>query len=149
MSQATAIEEEVEASPVHEPQAPQETEISKWEAFQKGTFLSPEGFIMMGVAASVDVGEFLFELIPGIGTAISIFIDIFALLFIGSWMFFRSGKITPPEKTGVRIAKTTKWLKRLKWLRPLCVLIEMIPIVSSILPLWILVVYAELKSGEG
>ncbi len=149
-----------EAPSASEQPASQESEISTGEkfrtiedTFQKGALLSVEGFIMMSVAAAVDGGELLFELIPGIGTAISILIDIFALLFIGGWMYFRSGQITVPKKTGDRIAKVgakaAKWAKHLKWLRPLCFIIEMIPIGSSILPLWILVVYAELKSGEG
>ncbi len=154
----TTITQEV-PSPSEQPVS-QESETSTGESFrtigetfQKGKFLSAEGFIMMSVAVAVDGGELLLELIPGIGTILSILLDIFALCFIGGWMYFRSGEVTVPTKTGDRIAKVgakaAKWAKRLKWLRPLCMIIEMIPIGSSILPLWILVVYAELKSGEG
>lgn len=117
-----------------------------------GALLSPVGIIMMFVAVSVDVGEFLVEFIPGAGQIISIAIDIFAVIFFGFWMRFRSGTITVPKKTGERIAKVTakvtKWAKRMKWLRPLCFIIELIPIFSSPLPLWILIVYLELVYVE-
>lgn len=149
MNQTTLTEEKIEAPLIDEPQDSQEPEISKWEALRGGIFLGPAGLIMMSAAVVVDVSEFLVEFIPVAGQVISILIDIGALLFIGGWMYFRSGSITVPSKTGVRTAKVLKWAKRLKWLRPLCVIIEMIPMVSSPLPLWILVVYAELKSGEG
>lgn len=37
-----------------------------------------------------------------------------------------------------------KWAKRLKWLKPVMFIIEMIPIVGS-LPCWFLAVYYEIK----
>jgi len=117
-----------------------------------GALLSPEGIIMLSVAIFVDVGELVAEFFPPVGTVISIAIDIFAVIFFGFWMWFRSGMITVPKKTGARIAKTTakvtKWTKRMKWLRPLCFIIELIPIGSSFLPLWILIVYLELVYAE-
>ena len=113
-----------------------------------GSLLSPEAVIMLFVAVLVDGGEFLIELIPLIGQFISVAIDIFALIFFGLWMWFRSGTIAVPKKTGAKITKVTKWTKRIKWLKPACFIIEMIPIVSSLLPLWILVVYLELKHNS-
>lgn len=116
------------------------------EATKKvGALFSPEGIIMLSMALLVDGGELLFEFIPGAGQIISIAIDIFAVLFFGFWMwFFRSkrAKITP--KAAVSRAKVLQWGKRMKWLRPLCFLIELIPIGSSFLPFWILIVYLEL-----
>lgn len=106
--------------------------------------LRPEALLMLFVAFLVDGGEFFVEMIPVIGQIISVMIDLFALIFFGFWMWFRSGKITVPKKTGANIAKLTKWSKRLKWLRPLCFIIEMMPVASSILPLWILAVFLEL-----
>ena len=117
---------------------------------QVAKLLSPEGIIMLSMALLVDGGELLVEFIPYVGQIISIVIDIFAVLFFGFWMWFRSGTITVPKETGKRIAKATakvtKWAKRMKWLRPLCFIIELIPIGSSFLPLWILIVYLELVS---
>ena len=120
-------------------------EISKTIGEKAASLLGPEAVIMLFVAILVDGGEFLVELIPVIGQIISIAIDIFALIFFGLWMWFRSGIITVPKKTGARIVKATKLAKRIKWLKPACFIIEMIPIISSLLPLWILVVYLELK----
>ncbi len=117
-----------------------------------GTLLSPEAIIMLSVAVFVDVGEFLVEFIPYVGDVLSIIIDVFAVFFFGFWMWVRSGTITVPKKTGQRItkatAKATKWAKKLKWLRPLCFIIELIPRLPfgvSILPLWILIVFLELR----
>ena len=107
---------------------------------------------MLSAALFVDIGELLVEFIPGVGQVISIIIDIFAVIFFGFWMWFRSGAITVPKKTGERITKVTvkvtKLAKRMKWLRPLCFIIELIPVFSSFLPLWILVVYLELIYAE-
>lgn len=122
--------------------------IALEEATKKvGALFSPEGIIMLSMALLVDGGELLFEFIPGAGQIISIAIDIFAVLFFGFWMWFfhsKRAKITP--KAAVSRAKVLQWGKRMKWLRPLCFLIELIPIGSSFLPLWILIVYLELVS---
>jgi hypothetical protein len=109
-------------------------------------FLSPIGIIMMGVAVFADVSEALIELIPIVGPILSVIIDIGALLIIGGWMYLRSGVIRAPRKTAARIGKAAKWAKRLKWLRPLCIIIEMIPVIGSA-PAWTIAVYLELKYG--
>ena len=107
---------------------------------KEGSFLSPEGLMMLSLAIFVDVGEFFIEFIPYVGTVISILLDIFAVIFIGGWMWFRSG-----NKSGIgRTGKAAKWAKRLKWFRPLCIIIECIPLVGS-LPLWTVAVYLEIK----
>ncbi len=111
-------------------------------------FLGPEAIVMLLTAIVFDVGEVLVELIPYAGQILSIIMDIIAVIFFGAWMWFRSGQMAVPQKTGERIAKAktqvTKWSKRLKWLRPLAFVLEMIPVVGA-LPLWTLVVYFELK----
>ncbi len=112
-----------------------------------GIFFSPVGVAMMSLAVICDVGELVVELIPVVGQALSIAIDFIALILIGGWMYFKSGEVSVPKKTAGKIGKMTKWTKRLKWLRPVCLVIEMIPIASSILPLWIVAVYFELKYG--
>lgn len=101
-----------------------------------GVFFSPEGVMMMINAALFDFLDLL------IGSFL--LIDLFAILIIGGWMFLRRGEMKITEKAGIRITKTLHWGRRLKWLRPLLIFIEFIPIVG-ILPLWILVVYFELK----
>ena len=102
----------------------------------EGVLFSPEGTIMMLMAGIVD----FLDLITG-----SFFVvDIFAILFIGGWILFRSGTMKITRRAGARVMKITKWAKRLRWLRPLLIFIEFIPIVGT-LPCWLLVVYFELK----
>ena len=109
-----------------------------------------EAIMMLSFAAFIDGGEFLLELIPGAGTILSGMLDIIALIFIGViWMhFFRSKKITATKKTGSTMKKIAKAGKKYKWLKPACIIFEMIPIVSSIAPLWIVAVFIELASSD-
>ncbi len=109
---------------------------------------SVEAVIMLTFAILVDGAEAFFELIPFVGGVISVIIDIVALIFIGAWMYFRSKKITPPEKTGNRIKGAIKSGKKYKWLKPFCMGFEMIPIVSSVAPLWVVAVFIELASKK-
>jgi len=105
---------------------------------------TPTAVIMLTFAIFIDAGEAFFELIPIVGTTISIIIDVIALVLIGAWMYVRSGQITVPEKTGERIKGAMKSGKKYKWLKPFCMGFEMIPIISSFAPLWIVAVLIEL-----
>ncbi len=107
--------------------------------------LTPEGLIMMLLAFIVDSSEFFIEFIPIIGQFISVLIDILAIVFIGGWTWFHSGTVKVTGKAAKRMGKAAKWAKRMKWLRPLLFILEFIPVVGS-LPLWMLVVYLELKN---
>ena len=113
---------------------------------------SVEAVIMITFALLIDVGEFfadLIGLIPIVGIAgqvLSVILDIIALIFIGLWMYTRSKKITVPAKTAAGIKKVTGFAKKFKWLKPACMIFEMIPIVSSLAPLWIVAVLLELAS---
>jgi len=145
MAQETAAEEKAETSSSQEgTRAEKISEIM--ETARAGIFLSPEGFIMMSTAALVDVVELFipFEPIDPV--------DIFAIIFFGAWMVFRSmikGKkpeLKVSKKAAATIQKAAKWAKRLKWLRPLLFILEMIPIIGAA-PLWVVAVYLELKHG--
>ena len=98
----------------------------------------PEAVIMLGIAGIVDLVDFLIGSIP--------IIDVFVILFFGLWTFVRSGKVKVTKKAGAQIAKVTKWAKTIKWLKPVCIILEFIPVIGM-LPLWVLVVYAELRSS--
>jgi len=141
MPQTTATEEEIETPPAQE-EAPQETE----QASRGGVFLSPEGIIMMMTSFLVDIGELFIPLEP-IDP-----LDIFAIVFFGAWMVFRSmikGKkpeIRVSKKAAATVQKAAKWAKRLKWLRPVLFILEMIPLVGAA-PFWVVAVYLELKHG--
>lgn len=170
MAEAKPAKEELKRTMAEEPaeEAPERSEqeefsqeeIRAFEAEQirkAGALISPEGLIMLGLAVFIDAGEALLDLIPLVGNALSVALDIFAVFFFGFWMWFRSGSIQITSKMASRvkaakikveakIAKSAKWAKRLKWLRPLCFVIEVLlgPL-SSLLPFWALVVYMELK----
>jgi len=118
-----------------------ETEMA--EIQRQGALFSPEGVLMLTLAVFVDLGG-LVELIPVIGSILSYGVDIFGLIFIGGWMFFRSQTIQTTGRAAARLGKISKWAKRMKWLRPLLIIGEFIPIVG-ILPLWIIAVYFELQ----
>jgi len=115
-----------------------------------GKLFTIEGIIMISFAAFIDGGEFLLELIPGAGTILSGMLDVFALIFIGLiWMrLIRGHGITATKKTGDIKTSVARTGKKYKWLKPFCMIFEMIPIVSSLAPLWIVAVLLELASDD-
>ena len=128
------------------------------------TFLTPEGLIMMGLAFFFDIigPAIVYSLvfIPVVGAVFAFILselfDLLGLLLIGGWMWFRSStKETQSNIPQRRISqkvkklnraemKTAKWAKRLKWLRPLLIISELVPAIDF-LPDWTIVVYLELK----
>lgn len=115
---------------------PSKTGTETAQAQRQGAIFSPEGVIMLPIAAAIDIIDFFIA---------SLFIlDIIAILTIGVWIYFRSQQITVTRGAAARLGKATKWTRRLRWLRPLLIIIEFIPVVGM-LPLWVLVVYFELK----
>ena len=111
--------------------AKEQAEIAKMQS--AGALFSPEAVIMLPLAAIIDIIDFL------IGSFWVL--DIIAILTIGVWIYFRSQQITATRGAAARL---TKMARRLRWLRPLMIILEFIPIVGM-LPLWVLVVYFELK----
>jgi len=122
---------------------------------------TPEAVIMISFAVFTDAGEFFLELIPFAGQILSVILDIIALILIGLWIYVRSGRTAATETTKLRVErvkakmgktiKTGKGLRKKagkigKWLKPFCMGFEMIPILSSIAPLWIVAVLLELAS---
>ncbi|MCH8741350.1 hypothetical protein IH779_00330 [Patescibacteria group bacterium] len=120
-----------------------ETGTEAAEAQKQGALFSPEGILMLTLAVLVDLAG-LIDLIPVIGNILSYGVDIFGLIFIGGWMFFRSQTVQVTGRAAGRMGKIAKWAKKMKWLRPLLIIGEFIPIVG-ILPLWIIAVYFELQ----
>jgi len=68
-----------------------------------------------------------------------------AIFFIGLWMITKGNLSLPQKKAGG--IKITKWAKRLKWIRPVAMIIEAIPFLGA-LPLWTIAVYLEIKHGK-
>jgi|GEM_PF-1939161 len=102
-----------------------------------GALFSPEGAIMLSIAVVIDIIDFL------IGSFFVL--DIVAIFTIGIWIYFHSQRVTVTKGAAARLGKAAQWARRMRWLRPLLVVIEFIPVVGM-LPCWILVVYFELKS---
>ncbi len=119
------------------PDQEEESQVQTSEEERGGTFISPEGVLMLTLAIIFDVGG-LVEFIPIIGTFFSFLSDIIGLLVIGGWTFFRSQTVAVTKRAATRGTRV------LRWLRPLAFIGEFIPFVG-ILPLWTVVVYFELK----
>jgi len=107
------------------------------ETERAGVLLSPEGVMMLFLAGIIDLIDFL------IGSFWVM--DIVAILTIGIWLYLHSQRMSVTRGAATRLGKVSKWAKRAKWLRPLAIVTEFIPIVGM-LPCWLLLVYAELKS---
>lgn len=147
MPQATAIEEETAPVSSTEESTRAEKISEMMETARAGIFLSPEGFIMMSTAMIVDILELFIPFEPFDP------VDIFAIIFFGAWMVFRAmlkgeklEEKKVPKKAAAAVQKAAKWAKRLKWLRPLLFILEMVPLVGAA-PFWVVAVYLELKHG--
>lgn len=108
------------------------------ETGKRGVFFSPEGIMMIIIAGIIDFLDLI--------TASFFVVDLFALVFVGGWILFRSGMLKVRHRTEARVAKATKWVRRLRWLRPLLIFLEFIPVIGAA-PCWTLLVYFELKSS--
>jgi len=156
MDEQEVNEEEVMAAP--EEDASGEFKVLEETTKKVGALLSPEGIIMLSIAFLLDlVGLILFFF------AVDDFftLDLIGLIFIGTWTYFHSqtgkAKVTFGAekrlrgKYAKRLEKVTKeaakWAKRLKWFKPLAVVVEVIPYFGGAAPSWILVVYLELVYG--
>jgi hypothetical protein len=107
--------------------------------------LLPEGLIMMMTAFIFDFLGIFISAIPVIGLAASSLVDITAFIVFGLWMLLRGKKPKGTKKTVQTLGKATRWIKKTKWLKPVCMFINIIPVVGSLIPLWSLVVYAEVQ----
>ena len=109
---------------------------------------SVEAVMMISFAVFIDAGEFFLELIPFAGQILSFLLDVIALIFISLWISTRSKKITVARKKSLTpgMKKIMKSAKKFKWLKPACMIFEMVPIFSSLAPLWIAAVLFELAS---
>lgn len=97
------------------------------------SFMSPEAIIMMAIAIVLDLAGLMALILSfvGVGIPLSFLLDIIGFIFIGGWIFTKSGKL--PKKTFRRLGMNT--------------LFELIPVVGDIWFGWTFIVYKELK-GE-
>ncbi|MBL7156090.1 MAG: hypothetical protein ISS87_00610 [Candidatus Pacebacteria bacterium] len=103
-------------------------------------FLSPEGFLMMSIAIMLDLAGLALFILSffGIGIAVSWILDLIGLIFIGGWMFMRSGKAKATKKAA-KIGK--KAFKKLG----IGFIGEIIPFFGDIAFCWTIIVFLELR----
>ena len=108
-----------------------------------GGLMSPEGFMLMLIAGTIDsIGIVLIFL----GLDDFWITDFAAYSTIGLWILIRTGGFKKPTTTaGEATEKAAKIAKRLKWFRLAAFIGELIPYVGA-LPLWTFLVYSELQT---
>jgi len=82
--------------------------------------------------------------ITGAGELVSLIPDVIGLVAIGSWTYLLSGTYKVTYGAEKRMLGTAKWMKRMRWLRPLLIVFEFIPFVGAA-PCWVILVLLELK----
>ena len=103
--------------------------------------MTTEGLSMLFAAAIIDVLIFAFDLIgifTGIGLILSKFIYTLGLMFIGLWRKIRGD--SAPKKEGAIKKEAKNFLKRYTG-----IIVKAVPILGSIYPAFIIMVYNELK----
>lgn len=110
-----------------------------------GAFFSPAALIMLPLAGILDLTGIILVVF---GLDDFWITDAIGIFFIGGWIYFHSQtlKTTSGARRRLkrRLKKGVKIAKRLKWLRPLCIVGEFVPYVGA-MPLWTLLVFFELK----
>jgi len=97
----------------------------------EGNLTAPEGILMLCVAGLLDVIGFILFFLSWLGIDDYGILDILGAVIIGGWLYMRKGT-----------AAASGALKRFL----IAFGIEAIPILGSISPSWIIIVWKELKS---
>jgi len=111
--------------------------------------ISPEGVAMLSLAGILDIIGvicLILDLFFGIGEIPSWISDGVGIIFIGGWMWFRSGRITVPERAKKRTEKYLRKIFRGKWKKFLTPVVGEVAPIVGVLPFWTLAVYYELTS---
>lgn len=119
-----------------------EEEIEAEEIRRATAFFSPEALIMFPIAAVLDLVGII---LVCFGLDDFWITDIIGILTIGLWTYFHSQTVKVTYRAAERLAKAVKWARRLRWLRPLLIVLEFIPY-GGAAPCWVLLVYFELQS---
>jgi len=129
--------------------APEIKEKAPDEATDKFSALTRPGVIMLIVAILIDIFGvicLLLDIFFGIGEIPSWISDGAGIVFIGGWIWFRSGRVEVSERAKQRTEKGLKKLFRGKYKKFLTpILGEVAPLVGAF-PFWSLAAYYELTS---
>lgn len=112
------------------------------ESAGSAAFFTPEAFLMFSLAGILDLIGISLLLVGLDDFGIT---DIIGSLTIGLWSYLRSRKAKVTYQAGQTLTKAAKWAKRLRWLRPLLIILEWIPFLGAA-PCWVLIVYFELQT---
>ncbi len=119
------------------------------EATNKFSALTRPGVIMLIIAIFIDIFGvicLLLDIFFGVGEIPSWISDGAGIVFIGGWIWFRSGRVEVPERAKQRTEKGLKKLFRGKYKKFLTpILGEVAPFVGAF-PFWSLAAYYELTS---
>ena len=133
-----------------EEEEPEEGEEREESTAKMSALLSPEGILMMSVGGLLDILSIIAAILIlafGVGLLLAKIIYIVGLIFVGTWAFFRSGKLPVGGKGEGLMKKGGKsllsFLKR-QWPK---LTGKAIPAIGDALPLWTWTVYSELTSG--
>lgn len=152
--------EEIELTPQEEVEL--EEEIAAGETRRLGGLISPQALIMFPIAILLDLFGIIcliLYLAYGIGGVLDYIPDLIGLIIITPWCFLHSQQVKVATskleaakrakknvaKFEKRIAKSAKWAKKLKWIRPLFIIFEFIHFLGAG-PWWTMIVYHELKT---
>lgn len=124
------------------PETPKE-KIENAESKGISGLLSPSALMLLPAVLLDLVGLLL--AIFGVTEILSYFTDFLGLIIIGAWTYFRSQEAKVTAGAEKRLTNLTKWAKRLRWLRPLLIVLEFVPFVGAA-PNWTLLVIFELMS---
>ena len=131
-----------------------EDEEAEAEAVRKmGVAFSPDAIIMFPLAIILDFAGLLLAIF-GVTEIFSYVTDFIGLIFIGLWTYSHSqtvkvtygaaARLTKVAKLA-RLTKVAKLARRMRWLRPLLIILEFVPIVGAA-PCWTILVWFELQS---
>lgn len=120
-------------------------ELEDAEVRQATALLSPAALIMFLIAFSLDLVGF-FLAIFGVSEVFSIIIDVVGLTTIGLWTYARSQSAKVTYGAAERLTKAAQTAGKLRWLRPLLIILEFVPFIGAA-PCWIILVYFELKNS--
>jgi len=98
---------------------------------------------ILPLAILLDLAGFLLAIF-GASEAFSLIPDVIGLVAIGGWTFILSQSVKVTYGAEKRLLGATKWVKRMRWLRPLLIIFEFVPFVGAA-PCWTILVVLELK----
>ena len=102
------------------------------------SLIGPEGVMMLMIFGIIDIIDFF--------VASLFIVDIVAIIIFLVWttLRFKKTEVVLSKKAAANLKKVATKARAARWLKPLAIVIEFIPVVG-VLPLWVLAAYFELN----